>query len=86
MLVGIYGENPAVCLKDFFLKELEMAGARVYEKQDIDQALRILADRDFPAEALLSKVYDLERIGAAFQELDDDLSAMKILIRCGDVR
>lgn len=86
VLVGIFGTNPEVCLKDFFLKELELFGARVYGAEDFDEALQILNKPDFPADSIISKVYPLEKMEQAFKDLDEDLSVMKILVQCGDLK
>ncbi|MDC7235062.1 MAG: alcohol dehydrogenase catalytic domain-containing protein [Spirochaetales bacterium] len=86
VLVGIFGSNPEVCLKDFFWKELELLGARVYAGEDFDEALQILNSDDFPAETVISKVYPLEEMEKAFRDLDEDLSVMKILVQCGDLK
>ncbi|MDA3955629.1 alcohol dehydrogenase catalytic domain-containing protein [Oceanispirochaeta sp.] len=86
VLVGIYGKNPEVCLKDFFWKELELFGARVYEARDFDEALAVLNIPEFPSEVIISKIYPLEQMEKAFKDLDEDLSVMKILIQCGDLK
>lgn len=86
VLVGIFGSNPEVCLKDFFWKELELFGARVYAAEDFDAALQVLTREDFPAESIISKIYPLEEMEQAFKDLDEDLSVMKILIKCGDLK
>ncbi len=84
VLVGIFGKNPEICLKDFFFKELELYGARVYERRDFEESLQLLAQKDFPFDTVISRVYDLVDIEKAFRSLDEDLSAMKILIRCSE--
>ncbi len=84
VLVGIFGKNPEVILKDFFWKELEMFGVRVYEGRDFDDALKILNDSKFPAEKIITNEYPLDEIEGAFKQLDEDLSSMKIIINCGE--
>jgi threonine dehydrogenase-like Zn-dependent dehydrogenase len=85
VLVGIFGKNPEVCLKDFFWKELELLGARVYGAEDFDAALQVLTAPDFPADKIISRVYPLEEMEGAFKALDEDLSMMKVLVQCGDL-
>ena len=41
---------------------------------------------DFPAESIISKIYPLEEMEQAFKDLDEDLSVMKILVQCGDLK
>ncbi len=85
VLVGIFGSNPEVCLKDFFWKELELYGARVYGAEDFDAALQVLTAPAFPADKIISRVFPLEEMEDAFKALDEDLSMMKVLIQCGDL-
>lgn len=86
VLVGIYGKNTEICLKDFFFKELELYGARVYGSEDFEEALEILKNPLFPSDKIISRIYPLEEMEKAFQDLDEDLSVMKILIQCGDLK
>ena len=86
VLVGIFGKNPEVCLKDFFWKELELFGARVYESLDFEEALSILKTPEFPSDQIISKIYPLEQMEKAFKDLDEDLSVMKILVQCGELQ
>ena len=41
VLVGIYSEPQPLDLFKFFWRELELLGARVYEKADFDQAVEL---------------------------------------------
>ena len=69
-------------LFDFFWKELHMVGARVYEPEDYESAIDLLAAGTLPLERLISAVEPLDRLPSMFEELDDDAAAMKILIDC----
>ena len=66
-------------LFDFFWKELQLRGARVYEPEDYERAIELLASETLPLERLISKVEPLERLPAVFEELGD---SVKVLVDC----
>lgn len=83
VVVGIFGQPPEVELKDFFLKEIEMVGARVYQKDDYDKAIELAASGKLPLKELITKVSPLSELEDVMRELSDPgNSAMKILIDC----
>ena len=70
-------------LHRFFWRELTLVGARLYDRADFEQAVRLVADRIVPAELLISKVVPLAEAPSAFQTLEAGGDVMKILIECG---
>lgn len=82
VLVAIFPEPAPVSLFDVFWKELELRGARVYEPEDYDEAIAMLAAGDLPLERLITAVEPLDRLPAVFAEQSRDASAMKILVDC----
>ena len=82
VVVAIFPEPQPVRLFDFFWKELRMVGARVYEPEDYARAIDLIAEDALPLEHLISAVEPLERLPSVFEDLDDDATAMKILIDC----
>jgi 2-desacetyl-2-hydroxyethyl bacteriochlorophyllide A dehydrogenase len=80
VLVAIHPEPAPVRLFDFFWKELELRGARVYEPEDYRQAIDLVAWGELPLERLITSVEPLERLPAVFAELFHGSSAMKILV------
>src|SRR3954453_2266121 len=83
VLVAIYPEPPPVRLFDFFWKELELRGARVYEPEDYERAIELIASGVLPLERLITKVEPLERLPAVFDELANGTTGVKILVDCG---
>lgn len=81
VVVAIFPEPQPVRLFDFFWKELRMVGARVYEPEDYERAIDLLAAGALPLERLISAVEPLDRLPSVFEELDDP-AAMKVLIDC----
>jgi (R,R)-butanediol dehydrogenase/meso-butanediol dehydrogenase/diacetyl reductase len=77
--VAIHSTPPPVNLFRVFWRELTLIGARVYERADFTQAVRLLEIGAIPAAELITAVEPLERVVAAFAELESG-SAMKVLI------
>jgi (R,R)-butanediol dehydrogenase/meso-butanediol dehydrogenase/diacetyl reductase len=82
VVVAIYPEPTQVRLFDFFWKELELRGARVYEPEDYRQAIELVAWGSLPLEQLITSVEPLERLPAVFEELTHSSSAMKVIVSC----
>ena len=82
VVVAIFPEPKPVALFDLFWKELELLGARVYEPEDFDAAIALLAEGAFDAERLITAVEPLDRVPAVFDELSSGRPAMKILVDC----
>jgi (R,R)-butanediol dehydrogenase / meso-butanediol dehydrogenase / diacetyl reductase len=82
VVVGIFSEPPKINLLDFFLKELKLCGVRVYEKQDYEEAIKILTDDTLPVEKLISAVYPLDKLEHGIRQVEKGGEVMKILIKC----
>jgi threonine dehydrogenase-like Zn-dependent dehydrogenase len=65
-----------------FWRELELIGARVYERRDFERAVALLAEGAISTAELISAVEPLERTAEAFQALESGASVMKVLIDC----
>jgi 2-desacetyl-2-hydroxyethyl bacteriochlorophyllide A dehydrogenase len=81
--VAIHSTPPPVNLFRVFWRELTLIGARVYERADFTEAVRLLEKGAIPAADLITAVEPLERVAAAFAELENG-SAMKVLINCNE--
>jgi (R,R)-butanediol dehydrogenase/meso-butanediol dehydrogenase/diacetyl reductase len=82
VVVAIFAAPPPVNLFDVFWKELEVLGTRVYEPEDYEKAIGLLAGGRLPLADLITSVEPLERMPAALEELERNPSAMKILVDC----
>jgi (R,R)-butanediol dehydrogenase / meso-butanediol dehydrogenase / diacetyl reductase len=82
VLVAIFPEPQPVGLFDFFWKELELRGARVYEAEDYERAIELVAAGSLPLDQLITTVEPLDRLPALFDEHAEGLAAMKILVDC----
>ncbi len=82
VVVAIFPEPKPVALFDLFWKELEVRGARVYEPEDFEAAIELIAGGSLPLDRVITGVEPLERVPALFDELRAGRSAMKILVDC----
>jgi 2-desacetyl-2-hydroxyethyl bacteriochlorophyllide A dehydrogenase len=82
VVVAIFPEPKPVALFDLFWKELEVRGARVYEPEDFEAAIDLIAGGTLELERVITAVEPLERVPALFDELRAGRSAMKILVDC----
>ena len=83
VMVAIYAKPVEVNLFNFFWRELEMIGARVYEPEDYEQAIHLVAEGTLPLEQLITTIEPLDHLQQAFESLDANPKAMKVLIDCG---
>ena len=81
-LLAIYPEAQPVRLFDLFWKELEIRGARVYEPEDYERAIELLATPGLPFEHLISRVEPLERLPALLDEMTASPTGVKTLVDC----
>ncbi|MGO1768381.1 MAG: zinc-dependent alcohol dehydrogenase [Microbacterium sp.] len=79
VMVAIHPEPVPIDLHRVFWRELELLGARVYESEDFDRAIWLVAEGGLPVDDLISEVVPLERTLDAFEQLSD-ARAMKVLI------
>jgi (R,R)-butanediol dehydrogenase/meso-butanediol dehydrogenase/diacetyl reductase len=82
VVVAIYPEPQPVKLFDVFWKELQLRGARVYEPEDFERAIELLASDVLPLERLISAVEPLERLPAVLAEMAAGASGIKTLVDC----
>jgi 2-desacetyl-2-hydroxyethyl bacteriochlorophyllide A dehydrogenase len=82
VVVAIHPDPPPIRLFDVFWKELELRGARVYEPEDYERAIELLASGALPLEQLITRVERLERLPAVFTELANGATDIKVLVDC----
>jgi (R,R)-butanediol dehydrogenase/meso-butanediol dehydrogenase/diacetyl reductase len=84
VIVAIFPEPPKIDLFRFFWRELRLCGARVYEPQDFEEAIRLAASGALPFERLITEVVPLERLEAGLREMERGGEVMKLLVRCSE--
>lgn len=82
VVVAIHPQPVELNLFHFFWKELQMRGARVYEPEDYEKALSLLASGRLPLDKMITKTIPLGSVQQAFEELDASPNAMKVLLDC----
>ena len=85
VMVAIHAQKPAIDLFQFFWRELKLIGARVYEPADYEKAIAIIASGGVDADTVITDVAPLAEIQQAFEALDRSPTAMKSLIKVGEV-
>jgi len=82
VIVAIFSESPKVNLFQCFSRELQLLGARVYERKDFEQAIGLAASGEFPLQRLISDVCSLDQVEPALRQLESGGEVMKILVQC----
>ncbi len=82
VMVAIHSTKPTVDLFKFFWREIELLGARVYEPEDFDQAIALVASGAIDCNSMITDVRPLDEITGAFKALSGSTPAMKSLIKC----
>ena len=83
-LVAIHAKPREVNLHRFFWRELTLIGARLYDRQDFEKAVSLVADGAIPAARLITRIVALNDAPAAFEALEAGGNVMKILVDCTD--
>ncbi|MEU4476087.1 alcohol dehydrogenase catalytic domain-containing protein [Micromonospora sp. NPDC023888] len=79
VMVAIHPRPREVNLHRFFWRELELLGARLYQRDDMVEAIRLVASGEIPARQLISRVEPVEAASAAFTALEGG-GVMKVLL------
>jgi (R,R)-butanediol dehydrogenase / meso-butanediol dehydrogenase / diacetyl reductase len=82
VVVAIHSDPVPVDLFRVFWRELELIGARVYERADFERAVELLAKGIIPTDRLISTVQPIDRAPDAFALLEEGADVMKVLIDC----
>lgn len=80
-MVAIHATKPTVDMFQFFWRELDLLGARVYRPEDYDTAMGLLAKGVVDCEAFITDIQGIDQIQSAFETLTQNPNAMKSMIR-----
>ncbi|WBB80995.1 alcohol dehydrogenase catalytic domain-containing protein [Micromonospora sp. WMMD882] len=80
VMVAIHAQPRPVNLHRFFWRELELLGARLYTRDDVAEAIRLVASGAIPARELISRVEPVTAVTAAFDALESGGGVMKVLL------
>lgn len=84
VMVAIHPKPKEIDLHRFFWRELEMFGARLYQREDFEEAVRLVAKGAVPARQMISRVVSLQDVTDGFLALESG-GVMKVLIDCREV-
>ncbi len=84
VIVGIFAGPVPVDLGQFIWRELRAQGVRLYEPEDFETAIPLVASRAVPWDRLISDVRPLERVQETFEEIERGANFMKVLLKCHD--
>jgi len=82
VVVAIHPVPREIDLQRLFWRELRILGARVYQRTDFEEAVRLLGDGVIPADELISRIVPLDGIPAAIDDLENG-RALKVLVAVG---
>ena len=81
VVVGIFSQPVKVNLHRFFWRELQLRGARVYEPEDFEMAIRLAASGTLPLDRLITDIRPLEGLESSLRQMEQGGQVMKILIQ-----
>jgi len=82
VIVAVFSQKREVDLFRFFWRELRMCGARVYEPQDFEEAIRLAASGSIPIPKLITNTVPLEQFEFGLQQMEKGGEVMKVLVEC----
>lgn len=85
VMVAIHAKKPEVDMFQFFWRELELLGARVYRPEDYDRAIRLLTAGVVDGSSFITDIQPLENIQSAFEALATNPNAIKSMIQVAKV-
>ncbi len=82
VMVAIHPEPKPVNLFKFFWSELELIGARLYEEEDFDEAIKLAAGGKLALDQLITQVSPIDEVQATFEAVTSNPNGIKYLIQC----
>lgn len=79
VIVAIHPTPREIDLQRVFWRELRLLGARVYQRQDFERAVELLAAGVIPADKIISATVGLDDIPSAIADLENG-RALKVLV------
>jgi threonine dehydrogenase-like Zn-dependent dehydrogenase len=79
-VVAIHTEPTPVDLMAAFWKELDISGARVYQREDFEEAVALLADGAILAQSLITDIVPLSQADRAFERIASGGEVVKVMI------
>ena len=80
VIVAIFAQAPPVDLFQFFWRELQLCGVRVYEREDYECAIRLIAELAEPLDSLITSRRPLRALPEVLPELTSGAEEVKVMI------
>jgi 2-desacetyl-2-hydroxyethyl bacteriochlorophyllide A dehydrogenase len=80
VVVAIHTEPTPLDLMAAFWKELDIRGARVYQQEDFEKAVALLAQGVIPADSLITDIVPLSQAEQAFERVASGGDVVKVLV------
>ena len=84
VMVAIHAQKPQIDLFQFFWREIELFGARVYTAEDFEDAIQLIASGSIDCDAVITNVQGLDQVGEVLADLSGNPSALKSLIQVSE--
>lgn len=84
IIVGIFAEPVKVNLGQILWRELRVSGSRLYEPEDFETAISLVAAKALPLDRLISDIRPLEQVQATFEEIERGANFVKVLLKCSE--
>ncbi|WP_309016649.1 alcohol dehydrogenase catalytic domain-containing protein [Pelagicoccus sp. SDUM812003] len=82
VMVAIHPQSKQINLFKFFWAEIEMIGARLYEEQDFEEAIKLIADGKLAIDRLITEVSSIDSVQQTFLKIDSNPDGIKYLVDC----
>lgn len=84
IIVGIFAGPEKVDLRQILWRELRIMGTRLYEPEDFETAIRLVAAGELPLDRYITDVRPLEQLPETFAQIERGAGFMKVLFRAGN--
>ena len=84
VMVAIHAEQPKIDLFQFFWREIELLGARVYTAADFEAAIALIGSGSIDCDAIITNVQDIGKVGEVLADLSGNPNALKSLIQVSE--
>ncbi len=82
VMVGVFAKPAPVDIYKIFARELQLFGARVYQREDFAEAIAIVDSGAIPGHELITNVLPLDQLRYGLEQMATGGDVMKILIDC----
>lgn len=81
IIVGVYGERPAIDMINVQEKELKLIGTLMYQEEDYYEAIRLISEEKICLKPLKTRHFPLREYDKAYKYIEENQAAsMKVLI------